>query len=157
VLTIIDDLTRECLAAVPDTSLTGKRVVREMTALIERHYCAGVVISYNGTEFTSAAILAFAQATKLDWRYIAPGKPTQNAFAESFQGRMRDECLNEHLFFSMNHARAVVAGWVADYNTGRPHSSIGYRTPAAYAGLLRPQRAPALRHIENSAPGSVAV
>ena len=59
-----------------------------------------------GTEFTSAAVLAFTQAAKLDWRYIAPGKPTENAFAESFQGRMRDECLNEHLFFSMNHAHA---------------------------------------------------
>ncbi|PJN92985.1 IS3 family transposase, partial [Amaricoccus sp. HAR-UPW-R2A-40] len=59
-----------------------------------------------GTEFTSSAVLAFTQAAGLDWRYIAPGKPTQNAFAESFQGKMRDECLNEHLFFSMNHARA---------------------------------------------------
>ena len=68
---------------------------------------------------------------RLDWRHIAPGKPTQNAFAESFQGRMRDECLNERLFFSMNHARVVIAGWVEDYNTARPHSAIGYMTPAA--------------------------
>lgn len=69
---------------------------------------------------------------------------------------MRDECLNEHLFFSMNHARAVIAGWVEDYNTARPHSAIGYRTPAAYAALLDPQRAPALRHIESSVPMPVA-
>ena len=106
-LTIIDDVTKECLAAVPDTSLTGKRVVREMTALIARRGRPEVIVSDNGTEFTSSAVLAFTQAAKLDWRYIAPGKPTENAFAESFQGRMRDECLNEHLFFSMNHARAV--------------------------------------------------
>ena len=69
---------------------------------------------------------------------------------------MRDECLNEHLFFSMNHARAVIAGWVDDYNIARPHSSIGYRTPAAYAALIDPQRAPALRHLESCAPMPVA-
>ena len=120
VLTIIDDVTKECLAAVPDTSLSGKRVVRELNALIARRGRPGAIVSDNGTEFTSSAVLAFTQAAKLDWRYIAPGKPTQNAFAESFQGRMRDECLNEHLFFSMNHARAVVAGWVDDFNTARP-------------------------------------
>ena len=69
---------------------------------------------------------------------------------------MRDECLNEHLFFSMNHARAIVAGWVEDFNTARPHSAIGYMTPAAYAATLKPQRAPALRHLESSAPPPVA-
>ena len=156
VRTIIDDGTKECLAAVPDTSLSGKRVVREMSALIAARGRPGTVVSDNGTEFTSAAVVAFAQAAGLDWRYIAPGKPTQNAFAESFQGRMRDECLNEHLFFSMNHARVVVAGWVEDFNTVRPHSAIGYRTPAAYAATLNPQRASALRHIESSAPMPVA-
>ncbi|MCC5613297.1 transposase, partial [Nostoc sp. CHAB 5834] len=92
----------------------------------------------------------------VDWRYIAPGKPTQNAFAESFQGRMRDECLNEHLFFSMNHARAVIAGWVHDYNTARPHSSLRYLTPAAFAETLRPQRASELRHLKSYAPMPVA-
>ena len=156
VLTIIDDVTKECLAAVPDTSLTGKRVVREMTALIARRGRPEVTVSDNGTEFTSAAVLGFAQTAGIDWRHIAPGKPTQNAFAESFQGRMRDECLNEHLFFSMNHARAVIAGWTADYNTARPHSAIRYMTPAAYAATLNPQRAPALRHPESSAPMPVA-
>ena len=156
VLTIIDDVTKECLAAVPDTSLSGKRVVREMNALIARRGRPGAIVSDNGTEFTSSAVLAFTQAAKLDWHYIAPGKPTQNAFAESFQGRMRDECLNEHLFFSMNHARAIVAGWVDDFNTARPHSAIGYMTPAAYAATLKPQRASALRHLESSAPMPVA-
>ncbi len=156
VLTIIDDVTRECLAAIPDTSLSGKRVVREMTALTARRGKPGAIVSDNGTEFTSAAVLAFTWAAGLDWRYIAPGKPTQNAFAESFQGRMRDECLNEHLFFSMNHARAIVAGWVNDFNTARPHSAIGNMTPAAYAATLKPQRASALRHIESSAPMPVA-
>jgi putative transposase len=102
-----------------------------------------MIVSDNGTEFTSSAVLAFTQAAKLDWRYIAPGKPTQNACAESFQGWMRDECLNEHLFFSMSHVRAVIAGWVHDFNTARPHSTIGYMTPVAYATTLKPPRAPA--------------
>ena len=154
--TVIDDVTRECLAAIPETSITGKRVAREMTALITRRGKPGMIVSDNGTEFTSAAVLGFAQEAKIDWRHIAPGKPTQNAFAESFQGRMRDECLNEHLFFSMNHARAVVAGRVEDFNTARPHSAIGYMTPAAYAATLKPQRAPALRHLKSSAPPPVA-
>lgn len=156
VLTIIDDVTKECLAAVPDTSLSGKRVVRELQAVIARRGRPGVIVSDNGTEFTSAAVLGFVQASKLDWRYIAPGKPTQNAFAESFQGRMRDECLNEHLFFSMAHARAVIAGWVADFNTARPHSAIGYMTPAAYAAALNPQRTSAPSHLESSPPMPVA-
>ena len=156
VLCIVDDFTRECVALVPDTSLSGRRVARELDGAIAERGRPLMIVSDNGTEFTSAAVLAFTQAAKLDWRYIAPGKPTQNAFAESFQGRMRDECLNEHLFFSMNHARAVVAGWVEDFNTARPHSAIGYMTPAAYAATLKPQRAPALRHLESSAPPPVA-
>ena len=156
VLTIIDDVTKECLAAIPDSSLSGKRVVREMRALIARRGKPSMIVSDIGTEFTSSAVLAFTQEAKLDWRYIAPGKPTQNACAESFQGRMRDECLNEHLFFSMNHARAVLAGWVHDFNTARPRSAIGYMTPAAYAATLKPQRAPALRQSESFTPTPVA-
>jgi len=156
VLNIIDDVTKECLAAIPDSSISGRRVVREMKDLIETRGKPGVVVSDNGTEFTSTAVLAFAQAEEIDWRYIAPGKPIQNAFAESFQGRMRDECLNENLFFSMSHARAVIRRWVDDYNTARPHSAIGYMTPAAYAASLKPQWASALRDIEGSAPMPIA-
>ena len=109
-----------------------------------------------GTEFTSTAVLAFSQDFKLDWRYIAPGKPTQNAFAESFQGRMRDECLNEHLFFSMGHARAVIAAWRADFNAARPHSSLGYLTPAAYAASLKSQWPSTLHPVDGSAPMAIA-
>jgi putative transposase len=156
VLNIIDDVTKECLAAVADTSLSGTRVVRELEALRVRRGKPGVIVSDNGTEFTSSAVLKFTQEHKLDWRYIAPGKPTQNAFAESFRGRMRDEGLNEHLFFSMNRARVVIAGWVHDFNTARPHSALGYLTPAAFAETLRPQRASPLRHLKSSAPMPVA-
>lgn len=156
VLNVIDDVTKECLAAVPDTSISGKRVVREMRAIIDRCGRPGVIVSDNGTEFTSTAVLGFTQELKLDWRYIAPGKPTQNAMAESFQGRMRDECLNEHLFFSMSHVRAVIAAWRIDFNTARPHSSLGYMTPAAYAASLKPQWPSTPHPIDGSAPMAIA-
>ena len=95
-----------------------------------------MVVSDNGTEFTSNAILAWSRDHKVEWHYIAPGKPMQNGYVESFNGRMRDELLNESLFFGLDHARNAVAEWVDDYNTFRPHSSLGYQTPAAYAGTI---------------------
>jgi putative transposase len=95
-----------------------------------------------GTEFTSRAILRWSQERQVEWHYIAPGKPTQNAFVESFNGRLRDECLNETLFTSLAHARAVLAAWRHDYNTVRPHSKLGGRTPAQIAGQRRPGHAP---------------
>lgn len=92
--------------------------------------------SVNGTEFTSNAILGWTKDHGVEWHYIAPGKPTQNGYIESFNGRMRDELLNESLFLSLAHARQAIAAWVADYNTARPHSSLSYRTPAAYAAEI---------------------
>jgi putative transposase len=138
ILNIVDDVTRECLASVADTSISGSRVVRELTAMMERRGRPGMIVSDNGTEFTSNAVLSWASSMRIDWHYIAPGKPIQNAFAESFNGRMRDELLNESLFFGLGHARAEIAAWVTDYNTERPHSALGYRTPAAYAATLVP-------------------
>jgi putative transposase len=136
VLNIVDDVTRECLAAIPDTSLSGKRVVRELAALIERRGPPKTIVSDNGTEFTSNAVIAWSAAARIEWHYIAPGKPTQNPFAESFNGRMRDELLNETLFFDLGHARVAIARWANDYNERRPHSSLGYLTPAAHAANL---------------------
>ena len=136
VLNIVDDVTRECLAAIPDTSISGRRVARELTALIARRGKPGMIVSDHGTEFTSNAILAWSKDHKVEWHYIAPGKPMQNGYIESFNGRMRDELLNESLFFGLDHARSAILDWVEDYNTARPHSSLGYRTPAAYAGLI---------------------
>jgi putative transposase len=136
ILNVVDDVTRECLAAIPDTSISGRRVARELTALIAHRGRPGMIVSDNGTELTSTAILAWAEEHRVAWHYIAPGKPTQNGFAESFNGRMRDELLNETLFFNLDHARQKLAAWVDDYNTRRPHSSIGYQTPAAYAAHL---------------------
>ena len=136
VLNIVDDVTRECLAAIPDTSIPGRRVARELTALINQRGKPGMIVSDNGTEFTCNAMLAWSEENKIDWHFIAPGKPMQNGFCESFNGRMRDELLNETLFFGLDHARAKIADWVGDYNGQRPHSSLGYLTPAAYAAYL---------------------
>jgi putative transposase len=136
ILNILDDVTKECLAAVADTSISGKRVARELTDLIARRGKPELIVSDNGTEFTSNAMLAWTSEHQVAWHFIAPGKPMQNGICESFQGRLRDELLNETLFFSLDHARSVLARWVADFNACRPHSALGYRTPAAYAAHL---------------------
>jgi transposase InsO family protein len=136
ILNVVDDVTRECLAAIADTSISGRRVARELTVLIERRGKPGMIISDHGTELTSNAILAWCAEHRIDWHYIAPGKPMQNGFCESFNGRMRDELLNESLFFGLDHARRVIGTWADDCNTARPHSSLSYRTPAAYAAAL---------------------
>ncbi len=136
ILIIVDDVTRECLAAIPDTSISGRRVARELTTLIARRGKPGLIVSDNGTEFTSNAMLSWAQDKKIEWHFIAPGKPMQNGFCESLNGRMRDELLNESLYFGLDHARAKLDTWVDDYNHRRPHSALGYVTPAAYAANL---------------------
>ena len=132
VLNIVDDFTRECLAAVVDTSLPGVRVVRELDRLCDLRGCPQMIVSDNGTEFTSRAVLSWAEP-RLNWHFIAPGKPMQNGFAESFNGRMRDECLNERWFLSLSHAQEVIAEWREDYNHVRPHGRLGNLTPAEFA------------------------
>ena len=143
ILSIVDDCTRECLSLVADTSLSGARVARELDLLIARRGAKPVcVVSDNGTELTSVAILRWCQDRSVEWHYIAPGKPTQNAFIESFNGRLRDECLNDTLFRSLGHARAVLADWRDDYNNVRPHSALGHATPAEMAAKTRQQWEP---------------
>ena len=162
ILNIVDDVTRECLAAIPDTSISGRRVARELTALIERRGKPGMIVSDNGTEFTSNAIFGWARDNKIVWHFIAPGKPMQNGFCESFNGRTRDELLNESLFLDLDHARTKIAAWVADYNQRRPHSALGYIPPAAYAANLAAMRGrpgnpdrPGRAHIAQPAPDGV--
>ena len=134
VLAVIDDYSRECLALVADTSLSGARVARELDAIItKRGGKPKMIVSDNGTEFTSMAILKWCQETKVGWHYIAPGKPMQNGFVESFNGSFRDECLNETLFSSLVDARHQITLWKEDYNVTRPHSSLGNLTPREYA------------------------
>jgi transposase InsO family protein len=136
ILNVVDDVTRECLAAIPDTSISGQRVARELTVLIERRGKPGMIVSDHGTEFTSNAMLAWVQENRITWHFIAPGKPMQNGFCESFNGRMRDELLNETLFFGLHHARIRISAWADDYNLRRPHSALGYIPPADYAASL---------------------
>ena len=132
ILAIVDNFTRESLALIPDTSLSGARVARELDILIERRGRPKSCVSDNGTERTSMAILKWSEASSVTWHYIAPGRPQQNAFAESFIGRLRDECLNETLFVSLPHAREVLDAWRADYNGVRPHSALANRTPQEF-------------------------
>lgn len=129
ILCVIDDFSRECLTVVVDNSLSGERVARELDRIAEHRRLPCMIVSDNGTELTSNAILKWQQDRSVEWHYIAPGKPMQNGFVESFNGRLRDECLNEHLFTSYKHARQIIEEWRTDYNLNRPHSSLDGLTP----------------------------
>ena len=144
VLTVIDDCTRECIALVADTSLSGRRVARELDQLMLQRGAPKMVVSDNGTEFTSNAILNWADAAKVDWHYIAPGKPMQNGFIESFNGKLRDEKLNDTLFSTLHQARVELANWRNDYNHHRPHSGLGWLTPSEFAKTATSAQAKAM-------------
>ena len=130
VLAINDDCYRESLGLIADTSISGARVARELDALVRLYGKPKSIVSDNGTEFTSRAILRWADQNGVAWHYIDPGKPTQNAFIESFNGSLRDELLNEEIFDTLDDARWKLAIWRYDYNNVRPHSSLGNKTPA---------------------------
>jgi putative transposase len=110
-----------------------------------------MIVSDNGSEFTSNAILGWADRARVEWHYIAPGTPMQNGFIESFNGRLRDELLNETLFSSLPAARASLIKWRIDYNGSRPHSQLDWQTPNEFASTFTPRRATALRNMESSA------
>lgn len=135
----------EWMAAVVDTSISGRRVAREMTALIARRGRPGLIVSDHGTEFTSNAMLAWTEETCVPWHFIAPGKSMQNGICEAFNSKMRDEFLNETLFVGLDHARIVIAAWVADYNGARPHFRAqlpdprGLRCPTRRNGRSAPR------------------
>lgn len=132
VLGIMDQWSRECLTLVADKSMTGLRLVRELDQLIEERGVPQVIVSDNGPELTSRAVIMWAVAHKIEWHYIKPGKPSENGFTESLNGKIRDECLNEHWFFSLDEARQVIDNWREDYNHVRPHSSLNYQTPMEF-------------------------
>jgi len=137
ILTVVDDFSKENVLLVPDTSISGLRVTRELDQVFAERGMPRTIVSDNGTEFTSMAILKWVQDNGLDWHYIQPGKPTQNAFIESFNGKLRDECLNETLFASLSDAREELANWQDDYNNHRPHSSIGNLTPSEFVEKIK--------------------
>ncbi len=132
-LTVVDTFTRESLAIEIDTSLPGARVARVLDRVIAERGVPGAIVMDNGPELTSRALDQWAYARRVELRFIDPGKPSQNGFIESFNGRLRDECLNQHYFTSLADARTIVAAWRLDYNRARPHSSLGYRTPFEFS------------------------
>ncbi len=137
-LTIVDEFSRECLAIHVAHSIPAVRVIEVLEALRQECGLAPIIVTDNGSEFTSRAFDAWAYARGIKIDYIQPGKPVQNCFIESFNGTLRDECLNLHWFLSLEDARRTIEGWRKDYNRVRPHSSLGGLTPAEYAGNHSP-------------------
>ena len=133
IMTIVDDFTRESLRMVVDTTLNGRRVRDELERIIEIRGVPDRILSDNGTEFTSTAILKWCNEKGIKWDYIQPGKPYQNGYIESFNGKLRDECLNENWFTSLQEAKRLVEEWREEYNERRPHSSLGGKTPGEVA------------------------
>jgi putative transposase len=133
ILNVVDDYTREIVGQLTEYSISGARVARFLSDLIEVRGKPGSITCDNGTEFTSKAMFFWSQETQVKLNFIQPGKPTQNAFVESFNGRFRDACLNQHWFRILQEARYEVAKWQHHYNNERPHSSLNYLTPVAFA------------------------
>jgi len=133
VLNVIDAYTREVLAMEVDTSFAGLRVTRVLDEIIATRGLPLPIRCDNGPELTSRRFLAWALERKIELRHIQPGKPTQNAYVESFNGRLREECLRLNWFQNLVEARRIIAGWRRDYNECRPHSSLNYLTPAEFA------------------------
>jgi putative transposase len=142
VFTLVDLFTREALTIDVDQSLPGARVVRALDAVATVRAAPAFIVIDNGTEFTSRVLDAWAYRRGVTLHFIAPGKPVQNAFIESFNGRLRDECLNQHWFSCVAEARILIDAWRTDYNRVRPHTSLGYRTPEQFATLWRGRSLP---------------
>ena len=132
-LTIVDDYTRESLAIEVDTSLPGLRVRDVLQRLAETRGLPESITVDHGPEFESQVLDAWAYQSGVRLAFIRPGKPNENAYVESFNGRLRDECLNEHWFLTLAHAQAAIESWRLEYNTERPHSALGYLTPQQFA------------------------
>lgn len=132
-LNIVDDFTKECLAIEVDTSLPGRRVVNVLQRLADYRGLPKSITVDNGPEFVSKVLDEWGCRQGLRLNFIEPGKPQQNGYIESFNGKFRDECLNEHWFLSMRQAREVIEDWRQEYNDERPHSSLGYLTPNQFA------------------------
>jgi putative transposase len=132
-LTVVDDCTRECPAIEVDTSLGGLRVRRVLDRIANERGRPEAIVLDNGPEFRGRALAAWSEERGVRLEFIQPGKPAQNAFAESFNGRLRDECLNANWFTSLSDARRKIEDWRQDYNQQRPHSSLNYLPPAEFA------------------------
>lgn len=136
-LNVVDDRTRECLAIDAGFSLTSERVIATLDRIIAERGKPTTIVSDNGPEFASIAMAGWAYRSNVGWQFIRPGKPVENAYIESFNGKFRDECLNQHVFTSLEDARAVTQAWRQDYNQNRPHSSLNLLSPAEFAAKLK--------------------
>lgn len=140
-LTLVDDYSRECLAIEVDTSLGGMRVRRALEQVIAERGRPEAIVLDNGPEFRGRMLAAWSEQRGVRLEFIEPGKPSQNAFIESFNGRLREECLNANWFLSLADARRKIAAWRKDYNEQRPHSSLGYLSPFQFARAALEMRA----------------
>lgn len=166
VLAIMDCFNRESLALVPDTSIGGVRVACTLEELGARRGYPRQIMMDNGPEFTGSALDAWAYSRDVKLHFIEPGKPSQNGYIESFNGRFRDECLNEHWFLNLIDARGIIEGWRRDYNECRPHSALDNLTPVEFADRraaapvpLSPQgdRAGATNRVDNQGNGAMLI
>ena len=140
ILTMVDNYTRECLAIEVDSCLSSQRVTRVLEWVIEQRGAPEAIRCDNGPEFTSRHFLAWCEQRRIGLVHIQPGRPMQNGHVESFNGRLRDECLNANWFATLSDARTKIEAWRQDYNEQRPHSSLGYRTPREFAAITEFQR-----------------
>lgn len=137
IFTLIDEITRECLALEVDRSITGQRVTSFLNKAALFRGLPKEILTDNGSEFTSNAMNAWVYDHKLEHVFTDPGCPTQNGYIESFNGKLRDECLNQHMFQNLFEAREIIQSWKDEYNMERPHSSLKNMTPFEYAESLK--------------------
>jgi putative transposase len=135
--TAVDACTRECLEIETGTGFSGDRVTRVLDMLVIVRGLPEIIMSDNGPEFQSAAVMHWAARNRVHWHFIDPGKPNQNAWIESFNGKFRDGCLNLHAFSDLEEAQTIAERWKIEYNTIRPHSSLGRIPPAVYANRIK--------------------
>jgi len=154
VLAVGDDCTRVNLALEADFAFSGERMTRALDAIADLHGYPEVIVLDNGPEMCSLAMLRWAAERHVKLQFITPGKPTQNAFIESFNGRLRDECLNEHDFVSLVDVQLILAAWRAKYNSHRPHGSLGWKTPEEFAATFSTTSSSEILHLSPAAlPG----
>lgn len=135
-LTVVDDCTKESVCIVADTSIPAAYVTRTLDQVKAERGLPKVIRTDNGPEFAGRVMQDWAARSGVELRFIQPGKPVQNAYIESFNSRLRDECLSQHWFASLSHMRSVIDAWREDYNEHRPHSALGYQPPAKFAATL---------------------
>jgi transposase InsO family protein len=143
-LSVLDEFTRECVAILVATSIRAETVITTLSKVMCRRGAPEFLRSDNGSEFTAQAVQMWLEAHQVGPTFIPPGQPWKNGFVESFHDKFRDECLEREWFHSLEEAQVVIEKWRKHYNTQRPHSSLGYQTPAQFAAACKTQPAESL-------------